>query len=216
MPESGRDTTVVLARHGQTEWNMTGRIQGQEDSPLTELGREQSLRVARRMGRRKIDAIYASPTGRARYLGELMAAQYRRLPFAVVEGLQERSYGCYEGWTLAEVKAQDAALAQRWLADPDREQLATPGGETQAEMSRRVMAALHEILLHHPGSTVAIATHAGPIRSVVFAILGISTTRWDQVMVAPGSLTTILGSSDRLRVVSLNDTSHLEPSGAVR
>jgi broad specificity phosphatase PhoE len=210
VPKRNGDTTVILARHGQTEWNAAGRIQGQGDSPLTSLGREQSLRVSERLAAIEVEAVYASPSERASYLGRLIAARHGHLPVTLVEGLRERSYGCYEGLTREEARARDPALFEKWLADPDREQLAVPGGETQAAMSHRVMAALREIILSHSGGSVAVATHAGPIRSIVFAILGISTTRWGQVLVSPGSLTTICGAPGEPRVVSVNDTSHLD------
>jgi broad specificity phosphatase PhoE len=200
---------VILARHGETEWNLSGRIQGYGDSPLTPLGGEQSRRVAERVASMKISAVYASSSGRARDMGELIAAQHG-LPVTLVEDLRERCYGCYEGLTLAEIREKDGAALAKWLSHPNREQLAPPGGETQAEMSQRVMAAVRDITARHPGETVAVATHGGPIKSIVFAILDIPTTAWDRTWVTNGSLTTIRGTPDDLRVACFNDTCHLD------
>jgi broad specificity phosphatase PhoE len=77
-------------------------------------------------------------------------------------------------------------------------------------MSERVMAALREIAASHPGETVAVATHGGPVKSAVFHILGASVERWSSTFVANGSITILRGTPDMLRVVSFNDTCHLD------
>jgi broad specificity phosphatase PhoE len=209
MPERSSETTVILVRHGETEWNLNGRIQGHSDSALTTLGGEQGRRVAERLASEKIAAVYASPASRARDTGELIAAPHG-LTVQLVDDLRERSYGRYEGLTLAEIADRDRAALERWLPHPNREELAPPEGETQPEMSRRAMAALREIAARHPGETVAVATHGGPIKSAVFAILDIPITSWHRTWVSNGSLTTLRGAPDQLRVVCFNDTCHLD------
>jgi broad specificity phosphatase PhoE len=202
-------TTVILARHGETGWNATGRIQGHGDSPLTALGLEQGRRVAERLAGEKIAAVYASTSTRARDTGELIAAPHG-LSVQLVEDLRERSYGSYEGLTVAEIAAREPAALSAWLAHPNREQLAAPGGESQPQLSARVMPALREIVVRHPGETVVVATHGGPIKSAVFAILSIPLIAWDLTWVSNGSLTVLRGTPDKLRVACFNDTCHLD------
>jgi len=209
MPERSAETTVILVRHGETEWNLSGRIQGHSDSAMTTLGGEQGRRVAERLAGENVTAVYASPASRARDTGELIAAPHG-LAVQLVEELRERCYGRYEGLTVAQIREQDRAAGERWLPHPHREQLAPPGGETQPEMSRRVMTALREIVARHPGETVVIATHGGPIKSAIFAILEIPITSWHRTWVSNGSLTTLRGAPEDLRVACFNDTCHLD------
>jgi broad specificity phosphatase PhoE len=213
MAERGSETTLILVRHGETEWNLNGRIQGHSDSALTALGGEQGRRVAERLSGEKIAAVYASPVGRARDTGELIAAPHG-LTVQLVEDLRERCYGCFEGLTVGEIAEHDDPALARWLPHPAREQLAPPGGETQPEMSRRVLAALRRIAARHPGETVVIATHGGPIKSAVFAILDIPITSWHRTWISNGSLTTLRGTPDELRVACFNDTCHLDSTHA--
>jgi broad specificity phosphatase PhoE len=213
MPEPSSKTTVILVRHGETEWNLNGRIQGHSDSALTTLGGEQGRRVAERLAGEKIAAVYASPASRARDTGELIAAPHD-LTVQLVDDLRERSYGSFEGLTLAEIREKHPAALEAWLPHPSREQVAPPDGETQPEMSRRVMAALREIVARHPGETVVIATHGGPIKSAVFAILDIPITSWHRTWISNGSLTTLRGTPDELRVACFNDTCHLDSTYA--
>ncbi|MFB3882028.1 MAG: histidine phosphatase family protein [Armatimonadota bacterium] len=209
MADRENRTTVILVRHGETEWNATGRIQGHGDSPLTALGLEQGRRVAERLAREKIAAVYASTLSRARDTGELIAAPHG-LSVQLVADLRERSYGSYEGLTLDEIREREPAALATWLSHPNRELLAAPGGENQPQMSARVMPALKEIVAAHPGETVAVAAHGGPIKSAVFAILSIPITAWDLTWVSNGSITVLRGTPEKLRVACVNDTCHLD------
>ncbi len=207
MPARNQETTVVLVRHGETEWNLKGRIQGQSDSRLTERGRKQGQCAAERLAARRLAAVYASDSGRARETGELIAAPHR-LEVVTTRDLRERCYGEFEEKTREEIEATDAETFRRWFSD--RQRLAPPGGETQAELAKRVMRALREIAGAHPGETVAVATHGGPIKSILFAILGVPITSWDRTWVANGSITVVRGTPDDLRIAAYNDTCHLD------
>ena len=210
--EQARDrTTLILVRHGETEWNLAGRIQGHSDSRLTARGAEQGRRAAERLAGLDIAAVYASDLGRARETGDIIAAPHG-LPVQTVQGLRERCYGAFEGRTAEEIRAADPYAFERWLGD--RQGLAPPGGETQQELSERVVGALAEIAGAHPGETVAVATHGGPIKSAIFAVLEIPIGSWDRTWVSNGSVTVFLGSSDELKVACFNDTSHLDVEAA--
>jgi broad specificity phosphatase PhoE len=209
MSATGNRTTVILIRHGETEWNVIGRIQGYGDSALTALGAEQGRRAAERLREINISAVYASTSSRARDTAEIIAAPHN-LPVQQIADLRERCYGNYEGLTLDEIKDRDPEGLAAWLSHPNRESLAPPGGETQPEMSARVMAALQTIVAQHPGETIVIATHGGPVKSVVAAVLGLPIEHWDRAWVTNGSFTVVVGAPDDLRIACFNDTSHLD------
>jgi len=199
--------TLVLVRHGETAWNVAGRIQGHSDSGLTSLGREQGRRTAERLAGLDISTVYASDLGRARETGEMIAVPHG-LDVKTVQGLRERCYGALGGRTGEEIRGETPEVFERWLGD--RQRLAPPGGETQQELSERVLGALREIAGAHPGETVVVATHGGPIKSALFAVLAIPIGSWDRTWVSNGSLTVLRGNRRELKVACFNDTAHLD------
>jgi len=207
MEPAKKRATLILVRHGETEWNLDGRIQGHSDSPLTARGSQQGRQAAERLAGMNISAVYASDLGRALDTGELIAAPHG-LEVRTMLGLRERCYGAFEGKTAEEIRASDPDGFERWLSD--RQRLAPPGGETQAELAGRVMRALHEIAGAHLGETVAVATHGGPIKSALFAVLDIPVDSWDRAWVSNGSVTVLCGTREEFKVASFNDTSHFE------
>jgi len=97
-----KKSTFYLARHGQTEWNIEGRIQGQLDSPLTALGKQQALLLAEQCKMLSITSLLTSPLGRALATAEL-CAKALALKVNVVSGFEERHFGCWQGKLTAEV-----------------------------------------------------------------------------------------------------------------
>jgi probable phosphoglycerate mutase len=211
MEQAKDRATLILVRHGETEWNVAGRIQGHSDSRLTARGAEQGRRAAERLAGLDVVAVYASDLGRARETGEIIAAPHG-LSVKTVQELRERCYGAFEGRTAEEIRTDDPGAFERWLGD--RQGLAPPGGETQQELSERVVGALREIAGAHPGETVAVATHGGPIKSAVFAVLEIPIGSWDRAWVSNGSVTVLRGNHGELKVACFNDTSHLDLAAA--
>jgi broad specificity phosphatase PhoE len=203
MERDALETTLILVRHGETQWNAEDRVQGQQDCPLNDRGCEQARRVSERLAGLRVDAVYSSDSGRARQTAEVVAAPHK-LPVTLRPALRERSYGELEGKTLEEAAGD---WVDAWRADPQRRR--PPGGETQPEMARRVMAELRRITAAHAGGTVIIVTHGGPIKSAVYEVLGAPVTRWRRAFVSNGSITTLRGAPGMLRLVTFNDTCHL-------
>jgi broad specificity phosphatase PhoE len=145
---------ILLVRHGQSEWNASGRWQGQADPPLSELGEEQAVAAARALG--MVDAIYASDLVRAHHTAELVAAQLGS-DVVVAPNLRERSAGEWEGRTRAEIEAG-------WPGYLDNH-LRPAGYEPDASVLERVMTALDAIAAAHDGDVLVI-THGGVVRVV--------------------------------------------------
>ena len=108
-------TEVYLVRHGETDWNRQGRLQGQEDIPLNEKGRAQALACGRELEKTRFQEIFTSPLSRARETAEKIA-QFQACPVSQDTGLLERDYGVLSGLTLP----QREALAQRALSALNR------------------------------------------------------------------------------------------------
>ena len=206
MEDRSQEVTLLLVRHGETVWNAEGRVQGQQNSPLSERGREQGRLVAERLSKMKVNAIYSSDLARARRTAEVIAAPHG-LTVKPARALRERSFGVLEGKTLEEAGRSQGIWFLAWQAD--RLHHAPPDGENQPDMCHRVMEALRAIAGAHPGQTVVVVTHGGPIKSAVYDILRIPLSLWGLTWVGNGSITTITGTPDVFRVACLNDTCHL-------
>jgi broad specificity phosphatase PhoE len=150
-------TTLHFIRHGETEWNVAGRIQGQTDVPLSPRGRAQARELAERLGGSQVAAIWSSDLRRALDTAAPLADRLG-LELHVTRALRERDFGDDEG------KHDDEVWPLRPLAywrDPDT---AHPNGETRRDVWNRVAAFLDELLADPPAEEIALVTHGGPIR----------------------------------------------------
>lgn len=153
-------TRLVLVRHGETDWNVEGRYQGQADPPLNAKGLAQAKKVAQELKEVGIDVIYSSPLKRAWQTAEIIARELG-VPLYPEPRLMEIHQGDWQGRLRAEIAAKYPELFQRWLTDPWR--VTPPGGESLQQVQARVYAAVDEILQRHRGQTVALVTHRIPI-----------------------------------------------------
>lgn len=168
--ESSRICQIYLLRHGRTESNAAGRLMGQLDEPLAELGRTQADFAGRSLVGRNIAAVYASDLRRASDTAQIVADQ---LGLAVVRhsGLREVHMGDWAGKTYAEVQSTDAATYAAVRANPH--QSGPRNGESEGEMIERVWRALAEIAAAHPGQAVLVVSHGGPLRAITARVLGL-------------------------------------------
>lgn len=151
-------TTLLLVRHGETDWNRDGRWQGQSDTQLNDVGREQAARVAEELD--GVDVVYSSDLARARETADIVARRLG-LEVHVDERLRERGFGAWEGKTAPEIEAEFRDAHARWLAGDG------PGAddaEPFADFAARVNAFLDDVLARHPEETVLVVAHGGSIR----------------------------------------------------
>jgi broad specificity phosphatase PhoE len=188
-------TTLLLARHGETDWNRARRWQGHADRPLTELGREQAAALAERLADIALDAVYSSDLRRA---AETAAAVAEAQGLQVVElpELREVSVGSWEGLTRDEAEAMFPEGFQRWLAGGT----GWEDGETYEEMSARVLGAVEQIAAAHEGGRALIVSHGGPIRAIHAAALGLEVEAYRRIRpVEPNArLSAVCGADGRL------------------
>ncbi|RME88118.1 MAG: alpha-ribazole phosphatase [Anaerolineae bacterium] len=149
-------TRLYLIRHGETDWNVEGRWQGQANVPLNARGRAQAARLAQALKDVPFDAVYSSDLARARETAEALA-RLKGLPVHEDPRLREIHQGEWQGMLVTEIQARYAERFERRKSDPLR--VAPPGGETVAKVRERVVRALEEILAKHPGGTVAVVSH---------------------------------------------------------
>lgn len=149
-------TRLLLIRHGETDWNIEGRWQGQEDIPLNQRGREQAERMAELLEEHAIDAIYSSDLQRAHETARIVAEE-KGLPIHVDPRLREIHQGEWQGLLVKEIETRYADLFKERSEDPYN--IAPPGGESTFEVRERVLEFLKKIEKEYPDSTVAIVSH---------------------------------------------------------
>jgi broad specificity phosphatase PhoE len=162
-------TTIFLARHGESDWNVQKRFQGHSDRPLTERGREQAHALADLVGSEKIDAVYTSPLRRARETAEIVAARAGLEAVALPE-LREVDTGSWSGLSRADVEVRFPEGFARWRSGGS----GWEDGESYEEMAERVIGALRKIAEHHPDGRVLVISHGGPIRAIHAAAEGLA------------------------------------------
>jgi broad specificity phosphatase PhoE len=161
-------TTILLARHGESDWNRDRRWQGHADRPLTELGRRQAHELAERLADTDLDAIYSSDLRRAKETAEIIG-DARRLDIRTTPALREVDVGSWSGLTRTEAEQRYPEAYHRWLAG----EVGWDDGETYEELSDRVLRAVREIAAAHPGERVLVLAHGGSIRVIHAAALGV-------------------------------------------
>jgi alpha-ribazole phosphatase len=156
-------TELCLVRHGQTDWNLQGRYQGQSDVPLNENGRLEAHALARRLKDRFFSVIYTSDLERARETAEILAASLQ-VPITCDDRLREINQGEWEGQLVEDIKARYSRLWLQRKVDPAS--IRPPGGETVGEVAERVHAVLDEIASLNAGP-VLIVSHGLAIATVI-------------------------------------------------
>ena len=196
-------TTILLARHGQSDWNQETRWQGHADRPLTDRGREQARALAERLRPVELDAVYSSDLERARATAEAVADE-QGLELRIDPRLREVDVGSWSGLTRAEAEQRFPDGFARW-------KLGEPGwndGETYEAMSERILSAVRRIAEEHDAGRVLVVSHGGPIRAVHAAALKLDVhtyrrlrpvepnARLSAVCIEDGRFTELCGAAD--------------------
>ena len=156
--------TIVLVRHGETDWNLERRWQGHADPELNDTGRAQAEAVARSLAAKPFDALYSSDLVRARETAEIIGRELG-LPIRLDARMREVDVGEWSGLTMPEIE-------QRYPEGLRRRREGGTGwehGESYSAMGDRVVAALRAIAEAHPGGRVLVVTHGGPMSSTWLA-----------------------------------------------
>lgn len=161
-------TTILLARHGETDWNRENRFQGRADPPLNETGRAQARDLAQRLAGERAGALYSSPLLRAHETAGILG-QHLTLDVRTTGALVEVDVGSWSGLTRAEVESRFPVGYHRWLEYSH----GWEDGETYDQLGERVVAGLLGIAATHPDESVLAVTHGGPIRSALAAAEGV-------------------------------------------
>jgi len=175
-----RPVTLLLVRHGQSEWNAAGRMQGQTPHPpLTALGHAQAITAAQELAELRPGALISSDLTRAVQTAEHCAAA-TGLPIRFCRGLREQAYGVLEGMPSRDLWSVVDWTDPHWSAE---------GGESLAELHGRVSAVLKDLSAEPPADVVALVTHGDTIRAAQAIVAGLGADALPALTPPNGSIT---------------------------
>lgn len=200
-------TRICLVRHGETEWNAEGRVQGQTDIPLSTVGLAQAQATAQALAQHDFSAVYSSDLMRVRQTAE-PAVRRLALPLQLDAGLRERHYGIFERLLYTEVRSRYPEHYARFRDKDPSFDFET--GESLTAFSERAVTTVERIVAHHPGEQALIFTHGGVLEMIYRQVtaLGLSAPR--DFGVPNAGLNWIEISSDRWQVTHWADVTHLQ------
>ncbi len=201
-----RLTRLVLVRHGETTWNVTGYYQGRTDTDLSERGRRQAGCLASHLQGTHFDAIYSSPLKRALDTVEQLARDAGQ-EIQVECGLTEIEHGVWGGLHKSEVQERYGETLRLWLENPTRAEV--PGAESLEDVRSRVLEAISCIIERHPSQTVLICTHDAVLKVLVSSAIGLDLDSFWAIQVDNASVSVLEHDGQRAKLVQLNDTCFL-------
>lgn len=203
-------TRLYLARHGETEWNKNGRVQGRTDTELSAAGIRQAKLLARRLIKEDIKVIYSSTLRRALKTAEIIA-EYKQCEIIGSDKCQEMCFGPWEGMTISEIKDKYSEHYRAYREDPANFKL--PGAETFIDLAERTCSAIMDIVQLHKGENILLVSHGTAIKAAIARLLGTDIISFNRLRIENASVS-ILEFSENIYekpvVVCLNDTSHLK------
>ena len=200
-------TRVLAIRHGETDWNVDGRIQGQLDIPLNAVGQWQVHRLALAVADEGIDAVYSSDLLRAFETAQSVSRGAGQ-PITTDVGLRERGFGVFEGLSFAEIRARWPEQAERWRKrDPD---FGAEGGETLRDFSARSIATVERLAALHPGQTIAVVSHGGVMDALYRAAARVALDAPRSWQLGNAAINRLLHTPQGFTLIGWSDTSHLD------
>jgi 2,3-bisphosphoglycerate-dependent phosphoglycerate mutase len=200
------DTVLTLVRHGETEWNAAGRIQGHLDIPLSDTGLTQAVALGRRLGGEAFDAILSSDLERALQTARPIVRHPEQTILRDAR-LRERHLGVLQGLT-----AEEAAMRQpqAWQAFKTRNpDVVLEGGETLVEFSRRVTGLIEELPRTHAGSRLLLVTHGGVLDAACRHATGMPVNAPRDFPIYNASVNVLRHRGGVWTIASWGDISHL-------
>jgi len=198
-------TRLILARHGETEWNVSEVFRGRRDVALNEIGIRQAELLGDYLADLAIEAVYSSPLERALDTAKCVA-RHHGLDVTIADGLVDFDYGAWEGLTHLEVKERYRGLYDRWLKEPHLVRM--PDGESLGEVRERARCIMEGAVSAHSG-TVVLVSHRVVNKVLVCAMLGLDNSRFWDIKQDLGGITVFDHEGDHFTLIKHNDTFHL-------
>ena len=200
---------IFLVRHGESQWNVLKKIQGQQDVPLTDRGMKQANLIGNRLVHERIDRIYSSDLKRAYDTAEIIG---KRLSLNVIptKEFREIDFGIWEGMSNDKMHIEYYNELCLWRKEPER--LKVEGAESLRELQLRAMAAVNKIINNEVGDNILIVSHSATLKTIILGLLNMDLAYFKNLTLGNVSLS-IVENRDYNRVMKvLNDTCHIKES----
>jgi len=198
---------IILARHGETDFNASEIFRGRADVALNENGLKQAGLLGEYLGDEKIDFIYSSPLKRAVKTAEAIARP-RAMDVNIVQNLIDIDCGEWQGLSLREVKEKYPEIYQEWLDTP--EQVRIPGGESLEDVRNRVLPFVEDAVMRCGEGRVVLVSHRAVNKVLICALLRLDNSYFWNFKLDTGGITRFNFDGDRVILISHNDTSYLK------
>ncbi len=200
-------TEIILARHGETEWNVAEIFRGRIDIELNQTGMKQAELLAEYLTGLKIDTIYSSPLKRALKTAEIIAS-YHKLDVEIAPGLIDFDYGNWQGLPHQEVKDKYKELYAEWVKNPH--QVKIPTGESLNDVRKRAIGVVDNVIAKYEG-TVVLVSHRVVNKVLICALLGLDNSHFWNIRQDTCGITTFTYENERFILTKHNNTSYLKP-----
>jgi broad specificity phosphatase PhoE len=200
-------TELILARHGQTAWNVVEVFRGQIDVDLDEIGLKQAELLAEYLRERKVETVYSSPLKRALKTARVIASLHK-LQVITAQSLIDLKFGEWEGLPVTEVQKKYPVLFQEWVEKPHLVKI--PGGESLDDITGRVKAFVNNLVTKHKG-TVVLVSHRVVHKVLTLALLGLDNSHFWNIRLDTAAITTFTHENGRWVLNELNNTCYLRP-----
>lgn len=203
---------LILIRHGETEWNRSGRCQGVADIILNENGKQQARELAHSLKDHNITAVYSSHLKRALETAEHIA-EHHDLDVRIERDLHEMNQGDLEGLSFPDIRDRYADVLLKWRESP--ETLRIPNGESLLEVQDRAWRVFEKVHDQHQGETIVAVSHNLTIITLLCKITGVGLKGFRDFSIQATSKNVIVSENGDIRVEVINDVSHLSPMESV-
>ncbi|WP_427338745.1 histidine phosphatase family protein [Caloranaerobacter sp. DY30410] len=197
---------IIITRHGQTDWNLIGKIQGQKDIELNKVGIEQAKKLAFKLSKEKIDIIYTSDLKRS-YQTAKIISDIIKTDIIIDKNLREIHFGNWQGLTLSDIKKDFNQEYIIWRTEPHK--LNLPGAERLIEVQERMKKIINNVL-HTDYQNILIVSHGTAIKALILGILDIDLAKFNNIKIDNTSISIIEYHSTGPVIKLLNDTCHLK------
>jgi broad specificity phosphatase PhoE len=202
-------TEIILARHGQTEWNVGEIYRGRIDIGLDEVGLKQAELLGKYLSDLKLDAIHSSSLRRALHTANTIA-RYQEVDVEVANGLVDFDYGEWQGLPDTEVRRLYPALHNEWHSNPHMVKM--PSGESLADVRERAVAVVDDVVSRYEGSVVLV-THRVVNKVLICCLLGLDNSHFWNIKQDVCGITIFSYSDGRFILTRHNDASCLREIG---
>lgn len=197
---------IYLLRHGESQWNLSGKIQGQKDIPLTNKGISQAKLAGDKLSSVKIDKVYSSDLSRAYDTAKIIGDKIKKEPITVKD-FREISFGTWEGLSNKDIATHKEQI-YLWRNEPENLQI--PGGENLGQVQSRAIKALNQILQDKANNNILLVSHGVTLKTLVLGLLNMDLKHFKNLTINNVGLS-IIEFRDYNKVLKLfNDTSHLK------